>query len=106
VDRELVIMLNIGGQSTGSSSFTNLVGIGSSMQLEGLEAITIFMNVSRDIELNNLSVYIDPRSWQCCADSGPLSFGEIHRFKEESVICFLMIMMFSSKKFMNSSLLK
>ena len=94
-------MFNIGGPIIGSSSFSSLVGIGSSMQLEGLEAMTIFINVSRDIVLKNLSVSLDPRSWQCCADSGQLSFGGIRRFKEESVICFLMIMIFSSKKIMN-----
>jgi hypothetical protein len=33
VDRELFIMFNIGGPSTGSSFFSSLVGIGSSMQL-------------------------------------------------------------------------
>ena len=71
------------------------------MQLGGLEAITIFIKVSRDIGLNNLSVSLDPRSWQRCADSGQLSFGKIRRFKEESVICFLMIMIFSSKKLIN-----
>jgi hypothetical protein len=76
-------MFNIGGPSKGSSSFSSLVGIGSSMQLEGLEAMTMFMNVSRDIGFKNLSVYIDRRSWRCGADSGRLSFGEIHRFKEE-----------------------
>ena len=80
-------MFNIGGPSTGSSSFSSLVGIGSNVQLEGLETMTIFINVSRDIVLKNLSVSLDPRSWQCCADSGQLSFGEICRFKEESVIC-------------------
>ena len=68
--------------------------------------MTIFVNVLRDTGLKNLSVSLDPRSWQVCADSGQLSFGEICRFKEESVICFLMIMIFLSKKFMNSSLLK
>ena len=47
VDREPFIMFNIGGPSTGSSAFSSLVGIGSSMQLDGLEAMTIFMNVSR-----------------------------------------------------------
>ena len=40
-------MFNIGGPSTGSSSFSSLVGIGSSMELEGLEAMTVFINVSR-----------------------------------------------------------
>ena len=99
-------MFNIGGPSTGSSNFSSLVGIRSSMHLEGLEAMTIFINVSRDIVLNNLSVSIDPRFWQCCADSGQLSFGEIRRFKEESVIFFLMIMIFSSKKLINFSQLK
>ena len=49
VDREPFIMFNIGGPSTGSVSFSSLVGIGSSMHLEGLEAIIIFINVSRDI---------------------------------------------------------
>jgi hypothetical protein len=103
-------MINIGGPSTGSKSFSSLVGIGSSMQLEGLEALTIFIKRYRiidrdiDIELKNLSVSLDPRSWQCCADLGQLSFGKICRFKE-SVICFLMIMIFLSKKFMNVSLL-
>ena len=48
VDRESFIMVNIGGPSTGSSSFSSLVGIASSMQLDGLEAITIFMNLTRD----------------------------------------------------------
>jgi hypothetical protein len=76
------------------------------MQLEGLEAMIIFIIVSRDIVLKHLSVSLDPRSWQSCADSGQLSFGGIRRFKEESVICFLMIMIFSSKKFMNLLLLK
>ena len=32
-------------------------------QLEGLEAMTIFINMSRDIVLKNLSVSLDPRSW-------------------------------------------
>ena len=41
VDRETFIMFNIGWPSTGSSSFSSLVGIGSSMQLEGLEAMII-----------------------------------------------------------------
>jgi hypothetical protein len=50
------------------------------MQLEGLEAMTIFINVSRDIVLKHLSVSLDPRSWQCYADSGQLSFGGIRRF--------------------------
>ena len=49
--RESFIMLNIGGPSTGSSSFSSLVRIGSSMQLEGLEFMTISMNVSRDTGL-------------------------------------------------------
>ena len=99
----MFIMFNIGGPCTGNSSFSSLVGIESSMQLEGLEAMIIFI-VSRDIVLKHLSVSLDPRSWQSCAESGQLSFGGICRFKEESVICFLMI--FSSKKFMNLSLLK
>jgi hypothetical protein len=98
-------MFNIGGPSTGSSSFSSLVGIGSSMQLEGLEAMIIFIEVSRDIVLKHLSVSLEPRSWQCYADSLQLSFGEICRFKEESVNCFLMIIIFSSKKLMNLSLL-
>ena len=106
MDRETFIMFNIGGPSTGSSSFSSLVGIGSSMQLEGLEAMIIFIIVSRDIVLKHLSVSLDPRSWQSCADSGQLRFGGIRRFKEESVICFLIIIIFSSKKFMNLSLLK
>ena len=59
MDRKPFIMFYIGGPRTGSSSFNSLVGIGSSMQLEGLEAITIFMNVSRDIGLKNLSVSLD-----------------------------------------------
>ena len=95
-------MFNIGGPSTGSSSLSSLVGIGSSMQLDGLEAMTIFMNVSRDTGSKNLSVSIVPRSWQFWADSGQLSFGEIRRFKVESVICFLMIMIFSSKTFITA----
>ena len=91
-------MFNIEGPSTGSSFFSSLVGIGSSMQCGGLEA-TIFMNVSRDIGLKNLSVSIDPRSWQFCADPGHLSFGEIPRFKVESVHFFHdLSMIFSSKK--------
>ena len=56
MDRERFIMFNIGGPSTGSSSFSSLVGLGSSMQLEGLEAMIIFINVSRDIALKNLSL--------------------------------------------------
>ena len=74
MDREPFIMFNIGGPSTGSSSFSSLVGIGSSMQLEGLKAMIIFIIVSRDIVLKHLSVSLDPRSWQSCADSGQLSF--------------------------------
>ena len=70
-------MFNIGVPSTGSSSFSSLVGIGSSMQLEGLEAMIIFIIVSRDTVLKHFSVSLDPRSWQCCADSGQLSFGGI-----------------------------
>ena len=80
-DKEPFIMFDIGGPSTGSSSFSSFVGIGSSMQLEGLEAMIIFINVSRDIVLKNLSVSLDSRSWQCCAGSGQLSFGEIRGFK-------------------------
>ena len=76
------------------------------MKLEGLEDMIIFIIVSRDIILKHLSVSLDPRYWQSCADTGQLSFEGIHRFKEESVICFLMIMIFSSKKFMNLLLLK
>uniref|UniRef100_A0A8C8HMI6 Uncharacterized protein n=1 Tax=Oncorhynchus tshawytscha TaxID=74940 RepID=A0A8C8HMI6_ONCTS len=57
----------------------------------------IFIIVSRDIVLKHLSVSLDPRSWQSCADSGQLSFEGIRRFKEESVICFLIIIIFSSK---------
>ena len=53
MDREPFILFNIGGPSTGSSSFSNLVGIGSCMQLEGLEAMIIFINVSSDIVLKN-----------------------------------------------------
>ena len=101
MDRKTFLMFNIGGPSTGSSSFTSLVGIGSSWQLEDLEAMIIFINMSRDIVLKNLSVSLDPWSWQCCADSGQLSFGGTRRFKEESVICFLMKNIFSAKKFMN-----
>ena len=44
-------MFDIGRPNTGSSSFSSLVGIGSSRQLEGLEAITIFVNVSKDTGL-------------------------------------------------------
>jgi hypothetical protein len=51
VDREQFIMFNIGRPSTGSSSFSSLVGIRSSRQLEGLEGMTIFRNVSRDTGL-------------------------------------------------------
>ena len=54
------------------------------MQLEVLEAMTIFINVSRDIVLKNVSVSLHSRSWQCCADSGQLKFGEIRKFMEES----------------------
>ena len=46
MDREPFLMFIIGGPSTGSSSFSRLVGIGCSMQLEGLEAMSIVMNVS------------------------------------------------------------
>jgi hypothetical protein len=46
-DRES-FTFDIGGPSTGSSSFSSLVGIRSSMQLLGLEAMTIFMNMLRD----------------------------------------------------------
>ena len=57
-------MFHIGGPSTGSSSFSSLVGIGSSMLLDGLEAVTIFMNVPRDTGLKNLSfsLILDPGS--------------------------------------------
>jgi hypothetical protein len=75
------------------------------MELEGLEAMIIFIVVSRDIVLKHLSVSLDPRSWQSCADSGQMSFEGIRRFKEESVICFLIII-FYSKKFMNLLLLR
>ena len=51
-------MFNAGGPSAGSSSFSSLIGIGSSMQLESLEAMTIFTNVSRDIRLKNVSPLI------------------------------------------------
>ena len=51
VDMEAFIVFNIGGPSTGSSSLGSLDEIGSSMQLEGLEAMTILVNVSRDIVL-------------------------------------------------------
>ena len=68
VDREPFIMFNIGGPITGGSSFSSLVGIGSSIQLEGLEGMTIFMNVSRDTRFKNFSASYDPRSWQFCAD--------------------------------------
>ena len=78
-------MFNIGGPSTGSSSFSSLVGIGS-LQLEGLEAMIIFIIVSRDIVLKHLSVSLDPRSWQSCADSGQLSFEGICRFKESNLL--------------------
>ena len=54
VDRETFLMFNIGGSSTGSSSFSSLVGIGSSMQLEGLEAMIIFIIVSREIVLKHV----------------------------------------------------
>ena len=64
MDREPFIMFNIGGPSAGSSSFSSLVGIGSSMQLEGLEAMIIFIIVSRDIVQKRLSVSLDPRSRQ------------------------------------------
>jgi hypothetical protein len=47
-------MFIIGGPSTGSSSFSSLVGIGSSRQLEGLEAMTIFVNVLKDTGLKEL----------------------------------------------------
>ena len=77
-------MFNIGGPSTGSNSFSSFVGIGSPRPLEGLEAMIIFVIVSRDIVLKHLSVSLDPRSWQSCADSGQLSFEGIRRFKEES----------------------
>ena len=60
-------MFNIGWPSTGSSAFSSLVGIGSSGKLEGLEDMAIFVNVSRDTGLK-MSVSIDPRSWQVCAD--------------------------------------
>jgi hypothetical protein len=66
-------MFNIGGPNTGSSSFSSLVGIAFTRQLHGLEAMTIFRNVSRDTGLKNSSVSIDPRSRQFCADSGQLS---------------------------------
>jgi hypothetical protein len=67
-------MFNMGGQSTGSSYFGSLFGIGSSMQLEDVKALTIFVNVSRDTGLQNVCVSIDPRSWQFCSDSEQLSF--------------------------------
>ena len=44
----------------------------------------IFIIVSRDIVLKHLSVSLDLRSWQSCADSIQLSFGGVLRFKEES----------------------
>ena len=60
VDRETFIMFNIGGPSTGSSPFSSLLGIGSRMQLEGLEAMIIFINVSRDIVLRVSPLILGP----------------------------------------------
>ena len=65
MDREQFIMFQIGGPSTGSSSFSSLVGIGPIMQLEGLEAMISFIIVSRDIVLKHVSVSLDPRPWPC-----------------------------------------
>ena len=42
--------------------------------------------MSRDIVLKHLSVSLDPRSWQSCADSGQLSFGGIRRFKVRNLL--------------------
>ena len=53
-------MFNIGGPSTGSRSFSSLVGIGSSMQLEGLEAMIIFIIVSRSIVLKVSLLFLGP----------------------------------------------
>jgi hypothetical protein len=53
-------MFKIGVSSTGSSSFSGLVGIGSSMQLDGLKAMNMFMSVSGDAGFKNLNVSIDP----------------------------------------------
>lgn len=68
--------------------------------------MTIIVNVLRGTGIKNLSVFIYLRSYQFCADSGQLRFVEIRRFKEEFIICFLKIMICSSKKLMNSSLMK
>ena len=61
-------MFNIGGPSTGSSSFSSLVGIGSSMQLDSLEALTIFMNVSRDTGFKKCvsPLILSPGILDCC----------------------------------------
>ena len=41
--------------------------------------LLITMNVT--IVLKNLSVSLDPRPWESCADSGQLSYEGIHRFR-------------------------
>ena len=56
------------------------------MQLEGLEAMIIFIIMSRDIVLKHLSVSLDPRSWQSCADSGQLSFEGIRRCRVRNLL--------------------
>jgi hypothetical protein len=57
-DREPFIMFNIGGPSTGSSSLSRLVGMRSSRQLEGLDVMTIFVNMSRDTGFKKVSPLI------------------------------------------------
>lgn len=88
-------MFNIGGPRTVSHSVSISFGIGSGRHMEGLEAMIIFVNVSRDTGSQNLSVSIDLRSWQLCAESGQVSFEEIAIFKERFVV-FIMIMIFLS----------
>ena len=66
----------------------------------------IFIIVSRDIVLKHFSGSLDPRSWQSCADSGRLSFGEIRRFKDGVHHLLSNDHDLSLKIFMNLSLLK
>ncbi len=88
-DNEELIILRSGSSATGNNSFSNLVGTGSNKHVVGLDAVISLFSSSCPIVVK-----------QCSFSLGAMNEAEVlDAVKSTFVIVFLMLSIFSVKKF-------
>ncbi len=91
----MLIILRSGSSATGNNSFNNLVGTGSNKHVVGLDAVMCLFSSSCPIVVK-----------QCSFSLGAMNEAEVlDAVKSKFVIVFLMLSIFSVKKFIKTLLL-